>query len=304
MSNNTNETEQGFFSDIVATSVYVLLSTCWEVIKSAALFIKDIITFFINKNKVNKVVGDSLKNLQFKPTKNLSIKKIISKLSLGTVKDFSKTFDQEEIEKGMEYYSKRKVGEVIYNASTYSSTVTSNKKYSAHIEFDHNGKITKASCNCKVDEQKDKYCKHIFALLLKIKCDGNSEKLWQALVFHMECTSELILNIVENMDYLNLSSNNKLNLIKKCNEVEELLHLYNEELKVIPNEYSLAAMLQELSCATYELKQQLSTCIMSRSSKHEREDNQEYEKKSQVKAKIRKPKKRLEAPSEVNIDIN
>lgn len=117
----------------------------------------------ITNISINKCQGNEL-------TKNIKEKLQISDKSI-----YDAEFDERIRKRGETYYNEGRVKNVIQNENNYKCIVCGSKEYNAHIKFDLNSFIEEAGCTCPYYVDNEKYCKHIYALLYKVKCSNNKE---------------------------------------------------------------------------------------------------------------------------------
>lgn len=79
--------------------------------------------------------------------------------------------------RGEEYYYEDKIKCFKTNGNNYSCVVKGNKYYKVNLSVDVNNNIISSSCTCPYFSDNGHNCKHIYALLYKVKCSGNKDKI-------------------------------------------------------------------------------------------------------------------------------
>lgn len=74
--------------------------------------------------------------------------------------------------RGEDIVNKEKVHDINCDDNCYTAIVEGSKYYNVSITFDKEGYL-KASCTCPYYKEDKGYCKHIYALLYKVKCSDN-----------------------------------------------------------------------------------------------------------------------------------
>ena len=113
--------------------------------------------------------------------------------------EYDDLFDKQIKSRGLSYYSLGKVEKIIYKNNIYYADVIGAKLYKVKIKIENNS-LNEISCTCPYHKDKNKYCKHIYATLMKIKMQNERK------------------NIIE---YINKYINNILSLVKEMNNTIE-----------------------------------------------------------------------------------
>ena len=74
--------------------------------------------------------------------------------------------------RGESIVDKDKISNINYDNNTYTAIVEGTNNYDVSITFDEEGYLN-ASCTCPYYKEDKGYCKHIYALLYKVKCSNN-----------------------------------------------------------------------------------------------------------------------------------
>ena len=68
--------------------------------------------------------------------------------------------------RGEEYFLDNKISNFKIENNKCTATISGTENYDASLEFYKNKKIKKVSCTCPYYQKDEKYCKHLYALLL------------------------------------------------------------------------------------------------------------------------------------------
>lgn len=79
--------------------------------------------------------------------------------------------------RGEVYYYEDKIKYFKENGNNYSCIVKGNENYNVKLSIDENNNIISSSCTCPYYLDKEHNCKHIYALLYKVKCSENKGKI-------------------------------------------------------------------------------------------------------------------------------
>ena len=109
----------------------------------------------------------------------LKEKKLREQLGLFDKSIYDNLFTPNVIERGEEYFSDGKISNFSKSTNKYTCKVNGTNQYDVQITFNDENPdiIEEASCNCTYFTRQHKYCKHIYALLYKVKCSQNKEIL-------------------------------------------------------------------------------------------------------------------------------
>ena len=109
----------------------------------------------------------------------LKRKKLREQLGLFDKSIYDNLFTPNVIERGEEYFSDGKISNFSKSTNKYTCKVNGTNQYDVQITFNDENPdiIEEASCNCTYFTRQHKYCKHIYALLYKVKCSQNKEIL-------------------------------------------------------------------------------------------------------------------------------
>lgn len=80
-------------------------------------------------------------------------------------------------ERGEAYCSDGKIRDLKETGTHYSCIVKGTADYNVELSFGDNDKIVSMSCTCPYYTERKQNCKHIYALLYKVKCGENKQKI-------------------------------------------------------------------------------------------------------------------------------
>ncbi len=125
--------------------------------------------------------------------------------------DYDYLFENKIKRRGLSYYNNGKIENLVYKNNTYSADVIGAKVYKVKLKIENNV-LTEISCTCPYHNDTNKYCKHVYALLLAVKMQKER---------------------IELIKYINKYKSNISYLIKKMDDIIEsnvkLLYSYEVE---------------------------------------------------------------------------
>ena len=134
------------------------------------------------KERIFKKWQDSLFGDAFiRPTKKVDKEELKEKLDLLDTTIYDDQFDSDIIERGKDYVWRRKITHAHRKGNTWTATVKGRNSYNVKVELEDTT-IKKAECDCLYFQDKQQYCKHIYATLFFTRSGQNS----QTIVDHIE----------------------------------------------------------------------------------------------------------------------
>ena len=147
-------------------------------------FIEGIVSFgvllaklgdYLDKKEMKKenIVGitkTTFNNTNMINSNNRTIKK---DLNIFDKSIYDNQFSPQIRVRGERYFDQNKIINYTYNNNYYNCIVTGTSNYNTSITLDENNNITNMNCTCPYYQDKNNNCKHIYALLYKIKCSNN-----------------------------------------------------------------------------------------------------------------------------------
>ena len=170
--------------------LFLIFSSIGVIIKWIIDFIAFVIGKFINliiyiDRKITKkeTSYDVLKkpfkdtNAKYKEKEIVTKENIIKKLNLFNMDIYDDMFSPQIRKRGEEYYEEDKVKYFKQNNNKYTCRITGTYTYKVSISFnnENDNVIDNATCTCPYHKDNNNNCKHIYALLLKIKCEPNNK---------------------------------------------------------------------------------------------------------------------------------
>lgn len=175
------------------------------------------------KKEINNIVTNSFTESNIKPVKDIKISKLKKQLGMFDKDIYNNLFEEQIRRRGVIYYSENKIRDVNSINNKYTCLVDGTKTYNVSIEFDDNDNVKTSSCTCPYYQDKKKNCKHIYALLIKAKCEENPLKILKEIESYSNKMTKMVNNATEyiekNRSNLNISKKdlNKFNnLMNDC----------------------------------------------------------------------------------------
>lgn len=140
-----------------------------------SLCIHAVIIWIINKAQTNKAV----KRIIQPPFQDAKIKTkcsrraIKKRLSIFNKSVYDGLFSVQIRNRGELYAHEGKIKDLKEEEKDYSCIVQGSKAYKVDITLDKKDRLVDANCNCPYCYLEEKNCKHIYALLYKVKCSEN-----------------------------------------------------------------------------------------------------------------------------------
>ena len=161
------------------------------------------IVLLIKSSAEKKEKEDTIKNINEEIIKNVKFKhkvkdtEIIKELGLFDKRVYDSMFEPQIRKRGETYCLENKIEDLKKEDNKYSCRINGTKEYNVSILFDKDkiDDIAEATCECPYYLDEHKNCKHIYALLYKIKC-GNNIKLLEDEIINV---SDAIGNISSEM---------------------------------------------------------------------------------------------------------
>ena len=217
-----------------------------------------------NKKNISKI-SDSNSNETSKKSDNdnvkssheedeLKEKKLREQLGLFDKSIYDNLFTPNVIERGEEYFSDGKISNFSQSENKYTCKVNGTNQYDVQIIFNDENpdEIEEASCNCTYYTRQHKYCKHIYALLYKVKCSQNKEILDKKFAKIASETADMITKAAEdvNENFNNYNRNIVEQFVKYSKYIHEQLEYWTYHYIHVKTENSRLNTLQCLIEAT------------------------------------------------------
>ena len=136
---------------------------------------------FLFKNKqIDNIVNMPFNNIKIDiDNYDMSITDLKKKLKVFDMDIYNNYFEDIIKERGERYYNRNKIKDYKKDNNTYNAIVIGEKEYKVSLVLDKDN-IEDAKCTCP-HFKKGNYCKHIYALLYKIKASSNKNKIKDAI---------------------------------------------------------------------------------------------------------------------------
>ena len=224
-----------FFMIVLVVIGYFLIK--WFII-GLIILISAISVLVINlhkKSNIKRAIKDIENSIftenEIRPTKNVNRKQLKEKLGIFDIDIYNDLFESKIRLRGQAYYANKKVQNIKKSNNNFTATIKGNAKYNVLIQFD-NDNIKYANCTCPYYQEDKKNCKHIYALLLKVKSEKNIPIILETIT---DFSKRLTKMIVEETQYI---INNQKALKLKRNEIDSCnnnIDIYKNELKLAIN---------------------------------------------------------------------
>lgn len=145
--------------------------------------IAKLITWISNKiqkkNNVRNITKTPFVDTKIKVEESLKtpieVKK--EKLDIFDKSIYDNEFPVQIRNRGEVYYYEDKIKYFKENNNNYSCVVKGTENYNVKLSIGENNSVISSSCTCPYFSDKGHNCKHIYALLYKVKCSNNKEKI-------------------------------------------------------------------------------------------------------------------------------
>lgn len=234
--------------------------------------VKGIISLCSKKEKqkqVNNIINNSFENAQIKPIEDVDSRNIKEKLGLFDKSIYNDMFEIQIRRRGETYFSEKKIKNVRHNGNKYTCQADGTDTYNVSITFDENNNIVDTDCDCPYFKDKKDNCKHIYALLLKAKCEENPLKIIEEINNYYNNIDEMIekaTNYISN-NKLVISEYNQRELNNTIDSFGKKLERYKSDLtKYQRDEETLLRILESLIEDSAKLQEQIKKILNSSSS--------------------------------------
>lgn len=194
-----------------------------------------------------------------KPYKKYSKKELKGMLGLVDKNIYSKYFSSGVMHRGEVYFYEDKIEDYEFKDGVHNCKIIGTKEYNISLELDKNGDIKNKSCTCQGYES-GYNCKHIFALLYKLKCAENKNIIIKNIETQIVPTSTLMVKYFEeyckkNLNHLsaNLVKNAVTSFDNAINEINNAV----EQLKGKNTEDTALNILKSIYDAVYEIRESI-----------------------------------------------
>lgn len=161
--------------------------------------------------------------------------------------------------RGELYYYDNRIKDFEENGNIYSCVVSGTTDYNVSISLDEDNMLVDSSCDCPYFADKNKNCKHIYALLYKVKCSENKDKILSEIESQISGVKTMLKNAE---DYLRRNKSHFTTSV--INEFNMYSEQYSNRVVIVENsiqetklEDSLLNKLDTLLDIKSELKQKI-----------------------------------------------
>ena len=164
-------------------AAYYIIKWTIELICIIIVEIAKLITWISNKiqkkNNVRNITKTPFVDTKIKVEESLKtpieVKK--EKLDIFDKSIYDNEFPVQIRNRGEVYYYEDKIKYFKENNNNYSCVVKGTENYNVKLSIGENNSVISSSCTCPYFSDKGHNCKHIYALLYKVKCSNNKEKI-------------------------------------------------------------------------------------------------------------------------------
>lgn len=233
--------------------------------------IAQLIVWIANKAEKKKNVNN-ITNVPFENSKvkeeilNLPEKTVKEKLEIFDKSIYDETFPIQIRGRGESYFENDKLKYFKQNGNKYTCTVKGTEDHKVSLTFrEDSDEIEEASCTCPYFADKNNNCKHIYALLYKVKCSGNKDVIINEIKENLNSIKTMIKN---SQDYID---RNKSHFTSAAiQEHYNYTHYYDYTFNNIENKLSnntledtLLKYLEDLISISSELKTKIKKTLNS-----------------------------------------
>lgn len=164
-------------------AAYYIIKWTIELICIIIVGIAKLITWISNKiqkkNNVRNITKTPFVDTKIKVEESLKtpieVKK--EKLDIFDKSIYDNKFPVQIRNRGEVYYYEDKIKYFKENNNNYSCVVKGTENYNVKLSIGEDNSVISSSCTCPYFSDKGHNCKHIYALLYKVKCSNNKEKI-------------------------------------------------------------------------------------------------------------------------------
>ncbi len=235
---------------------FLIAGIVWIISKIAELLEKKHATTNINKKT-------TIKN------NKLTEKEIKEELKVFDISVYDNYFQPQIRNRGEKYYLNNKISDFKQNENKYSCKVDGTEIYNTTVTFDkeNDNIVESATCTCPYFEDKQEYCKHIYALILKAKGDKNNQILISEIQNYIKGIKEALNNANDYIKNNALSFEDKVrnSYFEYANNVSIQIDNFNKQVINSKNEEDiLMDILKQLMNLSEELSRKIRITINSK----------------------------------------
>ena len=246
-------------------AAYYIIKWTIELICIIIVGIAKLITWISNKiqkkNNVRNITKTPFVDTKIKVEESLKtpieVKK--EKLDIFDKSIYDNEFPVQIRNRGEVYYYEDKIKYFKENNNNYSCVVKGTENYNVKLSIGENNSVISSSCTCPYFSDKGHNCKHIYALLYKVKCSNNKEKIISEINNQISGIKTMIKNATDylerNKSYFSYSVIEEFNNYSRQYSSQTSYYEKNCSEKVL--EDILLQHLDSLLSISLELKQKI-----------------------------------------------
>lgn len=172
------------------------------------------------KNKKEKQKKNEHRKELFNDDENITKDEIKKKLGLFSKEIYDYEFMPQVIKRGEEYYSQGRIYDYNIIQNIHTCKIKGTEIYDVSIMFnEEDGEtIESMSCTCPHYMVHGQNCKHIYALLYKIKCANNMKIIKEEVDYYCDMISDIVEETKEFDDIKRGIDKIQDNLVNNCSE--------------------------------------------------------------------------------------
>ena len=196
---------------------------------------------------IKDIVEKNFENAILRPTFKITPKELKGKLGLFDIEKYSNSFEPQIKFRGQKYYAENRVENVNKTGELWKCDVVGTERYNVSIKFEKD-EIVESNCNCPYYKKDNQNCKHIYALLIKAKCEENLSKILEAITDYSKRMTNLVKEETEyiknNQKALKLDSSEFASVNSEINDF--VVKLTNSSKMMEKNKYNESVLLDIL----------------------------------------------------------
>jgi hypothetical protein len=299
----------GLFFAVVYYSLKWTIKVLIIIITKVVNLINLIIQKVIHKQNMNNITKTPFKDnkIVIKNEKTLTIKDIKERLGLFDKDIYNDLFPIQIRHRGEQYYYDNKIKNFDATDNKYTCIVEGKNDYNVAITFkvDNDNEIESSNCTCPYYQEDNKNCKHIYALLYKIKCKNNKEKILEEL---NKTIGSINTMLSSSNDYITKNSSHFTSFEKDyynnySKYYKDLVEKFKNYIKQNNNEDILLQYLSDIINCSTELKASIKNTLNTESTDNNRQ-NSNIKNNNTNKASVKDERAGLLIADEIDKKLN
>lgn len=266
---------EAFVWVLIICTLGIILLVKWTI--EFIVWLVKLIANAINKSSKKAEQKRNINNITNTPFASTTVKEEQLKEPSVSIKEklgmFDKSIYDEEFPiqiraRGESYFENDKIKYYKNIDNKHTCIVKGNEDYKVSVTFKNNSdEIEKVNCTCPYYADKNNYCKHIYALIYKVKCGDNKDKLINEIRANLNSIKTMINN---SQNYIDRNKSHFSDSV--IQEHSRYTHAYDwqfnnieSKLNNITLEDTLIGYLEQLVRISSELKEKINKTLNSES---------------------------------------